>query len=272
MANLNRYAEIILGMEISASRRNFPAALRMETEGDLEVYYAPFDYVNVKAKICICGITPGLQQAVLAINRVREELLSGSNHDDALKSAKEIASFSGTMRDNLIAMLEMIGVSKLLDVESCADLFGKQSDLVHYTSALRYPVIHKGRNYSGTPNMLFEPFLLKQIELYLKEEIGLLPEKCLYVPLGPRVSDVFSHLSGHGILSPTRVLDGLPHPSGLNSERISYFLGKKDKNSLSSRTSATKIDAAKAEILQKISESYPLDLFIKPILTAKNPR
>jgi len=31
-------------------------------EGNIKIYYAPFDYVNSKAKIMIVGITPGLQQ------------------------------------------------------------------------------------------------------------------------------------------------------------------------------------------------------------------
>ena len=29
-------------------------------EGNIKIYYAPFDYVNSKAKIVIVGITPGL--------------------------------------------------------------------------------------------------------------------------------------------------------------------------------------------------------------------
>jgi len=33
----------------------------LNKEGNLEIYYAPFDYINSKAKIVIVGITPGLQ-------------------------------------------------------------------------------------------------------------------------------------------------------------------------------------------------------------------
>ncbi|MGY9007934.1 MAG: hypothetical protein ACKVI2_04765, partial [Candidatus Pelagibacterales bacterium] len=29
---------------------------------NIKIYYAPFDYINPKAKIMIVGITPGLQQ------------------------------------------------------------------------------------------------------------------------------------------------------------------------------------------------------------------
>ena len=31
-------------------------------EDNIKIYYAPFDYINPKAKIMIVGITPGLQQ------------------------------------------------------------------------------------------------------------------------------------------------------------------------------------------------------------------
>ena len=31
----------------------------INTENNIEIYYAPFDYVNSKAKIMIVGITPG---------------------------------------------------------------------------------------------------------------------------------------------------------------------------------------------------------------------
>ena len=34
----------------------------LEKEKNIEIYYAPFDYINSKAKIVIVGITPGLQQ------------------------------------------------------------------------------------------------------------------------------------------------------------------------------------------------------------------
>jgi hypothetical protein len=49
------------------------------------------------------------------------------------------------------------------------------------------------------------------------------------------------------------VLAGLPHPSGANAERISYFLGRKSKEALSSKTNATKIDEAKLVLLKQLA-------------------
>ena len=49
-----------------------------------------------------------------------------------------------------------------------------------------------------------------------------------------------------------RILDGLPHPSGANAERIAYFLGRKNKDALSVKTNAEKLDHAKSSMIRKI--------------------
>lgn len=55
---------------ISASTHNFshplPAELLLASEGDLQTFYAPFDHINLGARIVVCGITPGLQQTRLS--------------------------------------------------------------------------------------------------------------------------------------------------------------------------------------------------------------
>jgi len=61
------------------------------------------------------------------------------------------------------------------------------------------------------------------------------------------------YLSGAGHLNPDRVLDGFPHPSGANAERISYILGAKEASQLSSKTNPHVLDRARAEILRKVS-------------------
>ena len=54
------------------------------------------------------------------------------------------------MRTNLVKMLDHIGANHYLRLSSSAELFGTRKDLVHYTSALRYPVFKNGENYSGS--------------------------------------------------------------------------------------------------------------------------
>ncbi len=55
-----------------------------------------------------------------------------------------------------------------------------------------------------------------------------------------------------GDLNTDKVIDGIPHPSGANAERINYFLMKKDKENLSSRTNGDKLDKARSAILNKV--------------------
>ncbi|WNC11144.1 hypothetical protein [Pseudomonas coleopterorum] len=70
----HRKKDIVISLErfsrmISASTHNFahplPAELLLASEGDLQTFDAPFDHVNSAARIVLCGITPGLQQAML---------------------------------------------------------------------------------------------------------------------------------------------------------------------------------------------------------------
>lgn len=242
---------------ISASTHNFahplPAELLLASEGDLQTFYAPFDYVNAGARIVLCGITPGLQQASRALDEARRQLRQGASVEHARLAAKETASFAGAMRSNLINMLDHVGAHTLLDIDSCARLFDTHRHLVHYTSALRYPVFVDGQNYSGSPAMLSRASLRHQVETHLAEEIRALGPQSLYVPLGPKVTEVFQHLQAKGLLKPEQLLDGLPHPSGANAERISYFLGSKAREKLSSKTNAATLDTAKARILAKLA-------------------
>lgn len=231
---------------------SLPNDLLLSSDGDLSVYYAPFDYINRQAKITICGITPGLQQALLALIEAKEQLVSGTSIDELMKKAKETGSFGGAMRSNLIAMLDHIGVHKKLGIESCEQLFSSHTHLVHYTSALRYPVFVSRENYNGNPNMISNNLLRAQIETYLSEEIKSLPENCIYIPLGPKVTEAFSYLISKGIINTMQVFDGFPHPSGANGERIKYFLGKKNKGDLSKNTNPLQIDEVKAKLYKKL--------------------
>jgi hypothetical protein len=241
---------------LSASTHNFatlPAELLLASEGNLQTFYAPFDHVNTGARVVLCGITPGLQQASCALDEARKQLRQGASIEHAKQAAKETASFVGAMRNNLTSLLDHIGLQMLLGIESCARLFDTHRHLVHYTSALRYPVFIDGQNYSGSPAMLSRASLRHQVETHLTDEVRTLGPQCLYVPLGPKVTEVFQHLQGKGLLKAEQLLDGLPHPSGANAERISYFLGTKAREKLSSKTNAAVLDAAKARLLAKLA-------------------
>ena len=44
----------------------------LSKDGNIEIYYAPFDYINPKAKIVIVGITPGLQQMIQSFQAIKD--------------------------------------------------------------------------------------------------------------------------------------------------------------------------------------------------------
>jgi hypothetical protein len=179
-------------------------------------------------------------------------LRAGNSLEDALATAKRSASFSGPMRANLLALLDAIKAPALFGRARAAEFFDADTR-VHFTSALRYPVYVDGQNYSGSPNPLRHPVLAAMIERYLAEEVARI-KNAIWVPLGSHAQTVLLHLSNQGQLDRTRILAGLPHPSGANAERIAYFLGRKSRNMLSAKTNAAALDAARAHLQAQIEE------------------
>lgn len=253
MSLFEQFRPIIANSSVSLNEVDLPKELLLSSEGNLNTFYAPFDYINPNARVTICGITPGRGQAVTALNEARLLLKAGVSLEEAKRKAKETASFAGAMRKNLIGMLDHIGLAQLLGIDSCSRLFDTHTHLVHYTSALRYPVFVNGENYSGSPSMLSQKSLRHQIDTHLAEEIRALGSSCVYVPLGPKVTEAFGHLQRTGLVKPEQVLAGLPHPSGANAERISYFLGNKAREQLSKKTNADVLDSARTHLRAKVA-------------------
>ena len=79
-------------------------------EGNIKIYYAPFDYINSKAKIMIVGITPGLQQMLQSFEVI--------NEGKSLKEVKDLSSFKGSMRTTLVKYLDELMVNKTLKIKS----------------------------------------------------------------------------------------------------------------------------------------------------------
>lgn len=259
MNNLfSRFADVVAGLPATSivNPRAEPALLldRIEHDGRaVEMVYAPFDHVNPSARVVIIGMTPGLQQASNALRAAQAALHEGASHSVAAMDAKVFASFSGPMRTNLIAMLDSIGIASHLGVASTASLWEANSHLVHFTSALRYPVFVDGENWSGQPDMLRTEALQQWLEIYTGDELRTLSRNPLFVPLGPKVADALRHLAKRGFIAGDRILTGLPHPSGANAERIAYFLGRKERSLLSSKTNAATIDRDRAGLIARVA-------------------
>ena len=218
----------------------------------VKMIYAPFDHINISARVIIVGMTPGRVQATNALRAARNALSQGQSIEEAAAGAKAYASFSGEpMRTNLIRMLDSIGLDKWLGLSSTAALWSERNDLVHFTSALRYPVFVDDQNWSGTPDMVKTPTLRRWLEAYTGQELQALPDAVL-VPLGPKVTSAMQALVAQGLLDDRRILAGLPHPSGANAERIAFFLGEKEAERCSIKTDTVKLSRAKAGLKARV--------------------
>jgi hypothetical protein len=185
----------------------------LEKEKNIEIYYAPFDYINSKAKIVIVGITPGLQQMLQSYEVI--------NQGKSLKKVKDLSSFKGSMRTGLIKYLDELKINDILKIKSCESLFNKNSKYLHTTSLVKYPVFDKGKNYSGA-NILKKKILLDFIEKNFLEELKTL-KKSIIIPLGNTVSSTIEYLNNKYKLKLSCFLKGFPHPSGANARKNIQF-------------------------------------------------
>ncbi|ELR64523.1 hypothetical protein C942_02336 [Photobacterium marinum] len=231
----------------------FCPELLIEQSGDYQSFYSGFDHINTRAKLVIVGMSPGHTQAQKANIVAGNVLRAGGTAQQALEQAKKVASFSGPLRNNLVRLLNHIGIHDLLKINCASTLFTAENEhLVHYTSAFRYPVLKKGKPISTAKPFKNEPMLLNMVESLLAEEAQALPH-AIWLPLGQGVESALLHLAQQGLLTPEQILSGLPHPSGANAERISYFLGEKLKSQLSIKTNPHKLDAIRDELVKKLT-------------------
>ncbi|MDC3401099.1 hypothetical protein OAX33_03795 [Candidatus Pelagibacter ubique] len=188
-------------------------------EGNIKIYYAPFDYVNSKAKIMIVGITPGLQQMLQSFQAI--------NEGKSLKEVKDLSSFKGSMRTTLIKYMDDLKINKKLKIKSCESLFDLHSKYLHTTSLVKYPVFDKGRNYSGS-NILKKELLLNFIEKNFLKELKI-HQNSIIIPLGNTVSSTIRYLNEKYNLELSCFLEGFPHPSGANARKNIQFKENKSR-------------------------------------------
>lgn len=221
--------------------------LLMAKDGAVSVHYAPFEWVNPQARVVLVGITPGKTQAANALSEAKRVINDGAADTEVLRRAKATGAFSGAMRPNLVALLDEVGLQKWLGLPSCGDLFGSAAGLLQTASVLQFPVFVDGENYSGTPDPTMHPLLRNMVTQHFGKMCAQMPN-AVFVPLGAVPSKVLAWLATQGAVDPCRVLDGLPHPSGANAERIKYFLGQKQRSELSAKTDPDKLDTARTAL------------------------
>lgn len=196
---------------------------------DIEIYYAPHnEHVNSKGRIFIVGITPGFQQMSTAIAAARKCIEDNVSVDETKYLCKVAGRFSGSLRKNIISMLDDIKLNEALDIKSSSELFGDKDYLLHTVSLIPYPVFVKGKNYTGhTPKLIKSEFLMKYVNENFINELNNL-NNVFVIPLGRAVEDVLEVLIGKNILKKEQVLKGFPHPSGANVNRLVQFEENKE--------------------------------------------
>jgi hypothetical protein len=247
----NRFAPVVRRLPMSAFGAGpLRPELMIEQRRELAVYYAPLEHVHSTASVILVDIAPDHVQMRNALLEWRLQLDSGVPIAQATAAAQAAVGLAEATRNNLTAMLDSLQLNHLLGVDSCSSLF--DSPFIHFTSLLRFPVFRSGMNSSGTPNMVRNSLLSRYLMQYFVPEALSLPN-ALFLPLRPKVSEVFQHLIERNILKSEHVLSGLENPSSGNRERIAYMLGRKPKAQLSHQASALRIDRTTAELKTKIT-------------------
>lgn len=226
---LEQYIEFIRSLPVKEQYEKedlMVEELLIKRKDNIEIYWAPFDYINPSAKVALVGITPGWTQMQNSFKYLRNNLDKESTYH-LLKNCKSEASFSGPMRQTLIQMLNSIGLNEFLNIECCSQLFKEENNLVHNTSLLRYPVYVKGKNYTGSsPKMLKKDILLNMIEAIFVEELKSLDEDVAIVPMGKNVSQVLEYLQENNKINNKNILFNFPHPSGANRGQHKKFFNE----------------------------------------------
>lgn len=193
-------------------------------KNNMEIYYAPHnEIVNEDAKIFIVGITPGWTQTSIAYRTAHDGLIKKLEHDLIKKECKRTSRFAGSMRKNLIEMLDELNLNEKLHIDTCLRLFEGQDNLLHTTSMIPYPVFINNRNYTGSnPKILDNKILRTYLKRYFYNEVEKLPN-VLIIPLGKAVEEVLELMIGEGLIKKEQCLLGFPHPSGANGHRKKQF-------------------------------------------------
>jgi hypothetical protein len=162
----------------------------------------------------------------LAFEACRDALARGLGDEESLMAAKATAAFAG-MRTRLTKWLDELGVASWLDIGSTSALFEARTDLVHSTSAIRYPVFvgDDFRNYTGhSPEPGRSELLMSVVRARLVPELAAMP-RALIVPLGNAVSRLLDSVAE---VDTARCLIGFPHPSGANGHATQQFARRRE--------------------------------------------
>lgn len=228
----NKYLEIIKTLPIKKSYTKediLIPELLIEEVKDVSLYYCTHnEYMNSSAKIFIVGITPGFNQMNKSLVAARKCTEEGVSKEEIPYICKKEARFEGSLRKNIISMLNELELQKKYGLNDSSQLFGDHDYLLHTTSMIPYATFVKGKNYTGhQPPLLKSELLMKYIETYFYPQLEILKD-ALIIPLGKSVEEVLVKLIEAGKLKEEQCLLGFPHPSGANAHRHEQFATHKE--------------------------------------------
>jgi hypothetical protein len=199
-------------------------SLQLFVDQNLQTFYAPFHYFNPTAKVVLVGTCPGFTQMEEAMRAARHGLQRGLEGDALFEYVDKSASFSGPLRNNLVAMLDAIGLAEGLGLESADHLFKPGGTDAAFTSCISAPVFRKGNNYTGSsPKFLNVASLKDWAKRQLTSELRS-ARRAIVIPLGGVANAVVEHLEHEGLITlGGRCLREFPHPSGANGHRLNEF-------------------------------------------------
>ena len=204
---------------------------KLYKEDNKTIYYAPHnETINNNAKIFIVGITPGWTQTSIAYKTAHNGLINNLEPELIKKECKRNSRFAGSMRKNLIEMLDELNLNNKLHLDSCSELFEDKDHLLHTTSIIPYPVFINDKNYTGSnPKIMNNEVLYSYVKKYFYKETDNL-QNALIIPLGKAVEEILQQMIKENLIKEKQCLLGFPHPSGANGHRKSQF--KENKNKL----------------------------------------
>lgn len=226
----DNYCDDIKNLSDFAKESILNKKFELYNKNNMKIYYAPHnEIINKKAKIFIVGITPGWTQTCIAYKTAHEGLIKELEHERIKQECKRNSRFAGSMRTNLIEMLDNLGLHKKLSIDSCSKLFENEDELLHTTSIIPYPVFINDKNYTGSsPKILDNEVLESYLKKYFYKEVEQL-SNVLIIPLGKAVEEVLELMINNNLIKREQCLLGFPHPSGANGHRKKQFAESKEQ-------------------------------------------
>ncbi|MFS3940890.1 hypothetical protein ACL9SS_05360 [Bacillus subtilis] len=244
---LKEFAEKLHSLPSSLTKSDLLISpFHLHQENELDIYYSPHnEYINRTATIVIAGITPGFSQMKTAYETAVESLRQGRTLEQMAVDTKIAAGFSGSMRHNLITMLDLCGLPQAFGIQSAAQLFGDLRHMLHTTSVIKYPVFIQQKNYTGyKPAITRSPILSTYAFDHFPAELNHVVGPALLIPLGKAAETVCETLIRQHSLQNLICLNGFPHPSGANGHRLKQFSKNKEQLETQIRSFAALVDFA----------------------------